>query len=84
MTIVINAAPSFNSLGLLPRSITTGFGDLLDCINVGDPDADQNLILSLLPSGGTTKGLADADVSTPGIQIGGSAAAINAALAAAS
>jgi hypothetical protein len=52
----------------------------LDNFTVADANGDV-LSVSLLPSNGTLGGLTDADPSTAGVQLRGSAAQINAALA---
>jgi hypothetical protein len=79
----VNSAPSLSTPGS-SRAITTGVADGLNYITVSDADTDQILTLSLTPSGGSLRGLSDADLSASGIQLNGTASAINAALAAGS
>ena len=66
------------------RAVTTGLADGLSYITVSDGDADQTLTLSLTPTGGSFRNLADADPITAGIQLSGTASAITTALAAGS
>ena len=77
-----NSAPSLSNQGT-PRAVTTGLGDSLGYITVSDADAGQNLTLTLTPSGGSLKGLNDADPNVAGIQVSGTVSDLNAALAAA-
>jgi hypothetical protein len=77
-----NSAPTLSSPGT-PRAVTTGVGESLGYITVSDADAGQNLTLTLTPSGGSLKGLNDADPNVAGIQVSGTVTDLNAALAAA-
>jgi hypothetical protein len=75
-----NSAPTLSSQSN-PRQVTTGLGDSIGYIAVNDVDAGQNLTLSLTTSGGSIKGLSDANPTVAGIQVSGSVSAINSALA---
>ena len=78
-----NSAPSLTTLNTT-RAITTGLADALSYFSVSDSDAGQSLTLTLNPSGGSFRNLADVDPNTSGTQLSGTASAINQALAAGS
>ncbi|WP_225784940.1 cadherin-like domain-containing protein [Xenophilus sp. Marseille-Q4582] len=78
----VNDAPVLTGVPTLPLGVTVGLAAALADFTVSDPDgADVPLTLTLTPTGGALNGLTDADSATPGIQITGTAAQINAAVA---
>ncbi len=70
----------YGALPAFVQAVTTGLPADLDNFTVTDSDGG-NLTLTLTASNGTINNLTDFDVSTPGIQIDGTAAQINAAIA---
>ncbi len=79
----INYVPTLSGVPGTAQGITVGKAAALADFSVGDPDSTNTLTVTLSTTNGVLGGLVDADPGTPGIQLTGSAAAINAALAAA-
>ncbi len=75
-----NTAPVIIGLRADAQAVTAGTAAVLDDIRVADVDGNS-LAVTLTPTNGTIGGLTDADPATPGIQLTGTAAQINAALA---
>jgi hypothetical protein len=83
LSIKINAvddAPTFASVPANAQSHSAGVVFSLDDVTVADVDS-TNLSLSVLATNGSVLGLTDADASKDGIQLSGTAAQINTALA---
>lgn len=83
LSLKINAvddAPTFGSVPANAQSHSAGVVFSLDDVTVADVDS-TNLSLSLVATNGTVLGLTDADANTAGIQLSGTAAQINTALA---
>jgi hypothetical protein len=85
-----NSAPSLStnpapySTRLVTTNVANNVANSLSYLSVADPDVGQILTLTLTPTGGSFRNLADADSVAPGLQLSGSVTAINAALAAGS
>jgi hypothetical protein len=83
LSLKINAvddAPTFANLPAIAQSHSAGVVFALDDVTVADVDSTI-LSLSLMATNGTLLGLTDADANTAGIQLSGTAAQINTALA---
>ncbi|MFW9606210.1 MAG: beta strand repeat-containing protein, partial [Pseudomonas sp.] len=79
----VNTAPTIAGIPASAHFITqVGQSVDVDDVTVADVDGD-NLTVTLIATNGTLGGLTDADTNTAGIQLSGSAATINSALAAA-
>ncbi|MDD3352109.1 Ig-like domain-containing protein [Zoogloea sp.] len=76
----VNDAPTLSGVPGTAQGVTAGTAAALADFTVADRDTGI-LTVTLKPSNGTLGGLTDADASTPGIQLTGTAAAINTALA---
>jgi uncharacterized delta-60 repeat protein len=76
----VNDAPTLSGLPATPQAVATGQVAALADFTVADVDS-TNLTLTLTPSNGTLNNVTDVDGSTPGIQLSGTAAQINAAIA---
>ncbi|MDY0073735.1 MAG: cadherin domain-containing protein [Thauera sp.] len=79
----INYVPTLSGVPSSAQGITVGSPAALADFSVGDQDSTNILTVTLTTTNGILGGLIDADPSTPGIQLSGSAADINTALAAA-
>ena len=77
-----NDAPTFSNLPVASQPVLAGYASALNDFKVADPDGGT-LHLTVQANNGTVKGLVDVDTSTDGIQLSGSAASLNKALAAA-
>ena len=73
-------APTLSGLPASPQSVNTGVAAALADFIVADADS-PTLSVTLTASNGVINGLVDEDQNTAGIQVTGSAASINAALA---
>ena len=83
LSIKINAvddAPTFANVPANAQSHSAGLVFSLDDVTVADVDS-TNLTLSLVATNGTVFSMTDADANTAGIQLSGTAAQINTALA---
>lgn len=78
----VNDAPVISGVPVAAQMVTAGTAAALADFTVLDVDGD-NLSVTLTTTNGTLNGLTDADAGTPGIQLAGTQAAINAAIAAA-
>ncbi len=76
----VDDAPTFANVPANAQSHSAGVVFSLDDVTVADVDS-TNLSLSLVATNGTVLGLTDADANTAGIQLSGTAAQINTALA---
>lgn len=81
--INVNAAPSIVGLPANPQVVNIAQAADLDDFSVADADGGDIFTVTLTASNGTLGGVTDADANTAGIQLIGSAATINSALAAA-
>jgi hypothetical protein len=77
-----NTAPVIVGLRAEAQAVTVDTAAALDDIRVVDAN-NNNMTVTLTATNGTIGGLTDADANTPGIQLTGTAAQINTALAAA-
>jgi len=75
-----NTAPVIIGLRAEAQAVTAGTAAALDDIRVADAD-NNTMTLTLTATNGTIGGLTDADANTAGIQLTGTAAQINTALA---
>lgn len=78
----VNDAPTFSNLPVNKQPVFAGYASALNDFKVADVDGGT-LSLTLLASNGTIGGLVDADANTAGIQLSGTIASLNKALAAA-
>lgn len=76
-----NTAPVIVGMRAEAQEATVGTTVALDDIRVADVDNGNTLTVTLTGANGTVGGLTDADPNTPGIQLTGTAATINTALA---
>lgn len=81
-TTYTNTAPIITGVPATASIVTVGEAAALADFTVTDADADH-LTVTLSVSNGILNNLTDADLNTPGIQLTGTASAINAALTAA-
>ncbi|NJD36750.1 MAG: hypothetical protein FIA89_00270, partial [Geobacter sp.] len=79
---VPNSSPTIGAIPGTTQEVTTGVAAALPDFTVNDADGG-NLTVTLTSTNGSISGVADADAGTAGIQITGTAAQINTALAAA-
>ena len=78
----VNDTPTISGLPVTWQAVTTGAAAPLVDFAVADADgAGVPLHVTLTATNGTLNGLTDADTTTAGIQLSGTAAAINAAIA---
>lgn len=77
---VDNLPPTLAGIPSSAQTVTTGAAVALDDFSVADSDSGS-LEVTLTPSNGTLNNLTDADTNKAGIQLKGSAASINIALA---
>jgi hypothetical protein len=82
VTLVANHVPTLGSIPGSTQQVTTAVVAALPDFTVADTDGGT-LTVTLAATNGTIGGLTDADPATPGIQLTGTAAQINTALAAA-
>ncbi|MFZ4525670.1 MAG: beta strand repeat-containing protein [Chlorobium sp.] len=75
-----NDAPAISGVPATAQAITAGVVATLDDFTVADVDTNT-LTVTLTSTNGATGGLTDADTATAGIQLTGTASAINTALA---
>lgn len=78
-----NTAPTISGVPTLPQDLTVGVATAIADFTITDPNASDTLVVTLTVNNGTINGLTDADGALAGLQITGTAAAINAAIAAA-
>lgn len=75
-------APTLTGVPATAQSVTAGQPAALADFTVADPDgAGVNLTVTLTPTNGTLANVIDANTSVPGIQLTGTAASINTAIA---
>jgi uncharacterized delta-60 repeat protein len=82
ITAVNNTAPTLAGIPTTAQSATVGQPAALADFTVADADS-SNLRVTLTPANGTLGNVTDADVNTAGIQLTGTAASINSAIASA-
>jgi hypothetical protein len=82
VAVADNVDPTISGLPVSTQSVTVGVGATLADFAVADAD-NTNLTVTLTATNGTIGGVADAIPGTPGTQLTGTAAQINAELAAA-
>ena len=78
----VNDAPTITGVPGSAQSVTVGSAAALADFTVADVDS-LALTVTLTATNGTLNGLTDADLATPGVQLAGTAASINTAIAAA-
>ncbi len=80
----VNDVPTFSGIPGTAQAVAVGTAAALADVTVADADgADITLSMTLTTSNGTVNGLTDADTHAEGIQLTGTAATLNTALAAA-
>ena len=82
-TGAFNYAPTLNGVPLTAQAVTAGTAADLADFTVADRDVNHSLTVTLTATNGSLSGLIDADANTAGIQLTGTARAVNTALAAA-
>ena len=82
-TGAFNYAPTLNGVPLTAQAVTAGTAADLADFTVADRDVNHSLTVTLTATNGSLSGLIDADANTAGIQLTGTASAVNTALAAA-
>ncbi len=78
----VNDAPTIAGVPTTSQTVTAGTAAALADFTVADVDS-TSLTVTLTPTNGSVGGVTDADANTPGVQLTGTATAINTALAAA-
>ncbi len=78
--VAVNDAPGISGVPVAVQPVTVGVAADLADFTVTDIDS-PTLVVTLTPTNGTLNGLTDADANTAGIQLTGSSASINAAIA---
>ncbi|MFC7410597.1 cadherin domain-containing protein [Hydrogenophaga atypica] len=76
-----NSAPTISGIPAAAQAVVAGAAAALADFAVADANADNTLLVTLTANNGAIGGLTDNDAHTPGIQLTGSAAAINSTLA---
>ncbi|WP_278453454.1 cadherin domain-containing protein [Stutzerimonas kunmingensis] len=76
----INYAPTLSGVPGTTQGVTAGSAAVLADFTVADQDSSQTLTVTLTTTNGSIVGLTDADTAAAGIQLTGTAAAINTAL----
>jgi hypothetical protein len=80
----LNTGPTIDGVPSTVQAVTTGIAAALANFTVADAEQGlTGLSLTLAPTNGTLNGLTDTNTSAPGIQLSGTAASLNAAIAAA-
>ena len=82
-TGAFNYAPTLSGVPLTAQAVTAGTAADLADFTVADRDVNHSLTVTLTATNGSLSGLIDADANTAGIQLTGTASAVNTALAAA-
>lgn len=77
----VNHAPTIAGVPGAAQAVTAGHAAALADFTVADKDAGDTLTVTLIAANGSIGALTDADPNAPGIQLTGTASAINAALA---